>query len=147
MNGKNTTKNAQAIELAKQLDGREYMQEITAEEAKRAEAAGLVVVFGYSDDNLEFRGTIDDEIGAFDGVEVPIIDGEIMRMPCDNCQDEECPLWEKAIEKARFVSGEFTDGGWKIDTTIPHARFTIYEDGKVFSEGIVFHLDDLREGA
>ena len=144
MNEKNTTENTLAISLAQKLDGREYLREITEQEAQRAKDAGLVVVFGYSDDDLEFRGAIDDEVGAFDGVEVPIIDGEIMRMPCDNCQEEECQLWKKAIEKARFIRAEYTDGGWKIETTIPHARFTIYEDGEVFSEGIVFHMDDLR---
>ena len=54
-------------EFAKMLDGREYGGEITKEEEALAKELGFVVVFGYSDDNAELRGAIDDEIGCFDG--------------------------------------------------------------------------------
>jgi hypothetical protein len=35
---------------------------------REAEANGLVVVYGYSDDNVELAGAISDEIGAWEGV-------------------------------------------------------------------------------
>lgn len=54
-------------EFAKILDGREYLHEITKEEEALAKELGFVVVFGYSDDNAELRGAIDDEIGCYDG--------------------------------------------------------------------------------
>ena len=54
-------------EFAKMLDGREYLHEITKEEEALAKEFGFVVVFGYSDDNAELRGAIDDEIGCYDG--------------------------------------------------------------------------------
>lgn len=49
------------------LNGREYGDEITREEEAMAKAHGLVVVFGYSDDNMEFCGAITDEVGCYDG--------------------------------------------------------------------------------
>ena len=52
-----------AKELAEMLTGREYGMEITRGEAQRAADAGLVVVYGYSDDNVEFAGAIDGEVG------------------------------------------------------------------------------------
>ena len=54
-------------ELAARLTGREYRDEITAAEEAEARAAGLVVVFGASDDLMEFEGAIRDEIGCYDG--------------------------------------------------------------------------------
>ncbi len=59
-----------AKELAELLSGREVGNEITSAEAQRASDAGLVVAFGYSDDNVEFRGNIDDETGAYRGAVV-----------------------------------------------------------------------------
>ena len=38
-----------------------------AEEERLAKENGLVVVFGYSDDNIELRGAINNEAGCFDG--------------------------------------------------------------------------------
>ena len=54
-------------EFAARLNGRTYRNEVSTAEAKEAKAAGLVVVYGYSDDNVELAGAIDDEIGANDG--------------------------------------------------------------------------------
>ena len=54
-------------ELAALLDGNKYGNEITKEQEALAAENGLVVVFGYSDDNVELAGAFDDEVGAFDG--------------------------------------------------------------------------------
>lgn len=54
-------------EFAKMLDGRTYGNEITKEEQKLAKDLGFVVVFGASDDLMEFRGAIADEFGCYDG--------------------------------------------------------------------------------
>ena len=42
-------------ELAAMLNGREYGKEITKAEEEKAKANGLVVIYGYSDDNVELR--------------------------------------------------------------------------------------------
>ena len=53
-------------EFAASLDGIEYLDE-RPEAWAQAEKNGYVVVFGYSDDGVEFRGAISDELGAYDG--------------------------------------------------------------------------------
>ncbi len=55
-----------AKQLAAQLNGREYGSEITKEEEAAAKKAGLVVVYGASDDLVELRGAIEEEVGAYD---------------------------------------------------------------------------------
>lgn len=57
-------------ELAARLDGREYGSEMTEDEEAEAKEAGLLVIFGYSDDSIEFRGAFHvdgGEIGCFGG--------------------------------------------------------------------------------
>ena len=53
-------------ELAALINGREYTHELTDKE-KSAKDARLVVVFGASEDLMEFRGAINDECGAYGG--------------------------------------------------------------------------------
>jgi hypothetical protein len=54
-------------ELAKLLDGRQYGVEINEKEAQLARGNNLVVVFGASDDLMELRGAIYDEVGCWSG--------------------------------------------------------------------------------
>lgn len=59
-------------QLAYLLNGREYTNEITKEEEREAKNSGLLVIFGASDDLIELRGAIYDEVGAINGGEVRI---------------------------------------------------------------------------
>ena len=68
--------------LAEYLHGREYRSELTRGLAAAAKAAGLVVIYGASDDLLVFEGAIDDEVGACRGTTVYIIaNGEVSATP------------------------------------------------------------------
>ena len=102
-------------EFAKQLNGGEYGNELTRSEEQEAKELGFVVVFGYSDDNAEFRGAIDDEVGCYNG-------GRIY----ENGEDYIDAVW---------CEGEYS---WTYNTNIPHATFDIYEDGEKYCRGIVF---------
>ena len=134
--------------LAAQLTGREYGNEITNAEDLAAKQAGLVVVFGYSDDNVEFRGAIHDEVGCCPG------DGESRRFMVDakgvipterddDWSDEEMAAY---FERKKDGHGWSVDAfwckepgySWTFDTAIPHSTFEIVEDGKPFCRGIVF---------
>lgn len=33
---------------------------------------------------------------------------------------------------------------WRVTSNIPHAKFTLYEDGEPYSEGIVIDLDEVK---
>lgn len=108
-------------------------------------------MFGASDDLVEFRGAIDDELGACEGTEALISkDGKFL--PHD-IEDHEEWLEEHGLLadfKARFpnkvvATRSGVDGpSWRITTDIPHATFMIMEDGEEYCQGIVFNLSDLK---
>lgn len=108
-------------EFAQMLDGREYLHEITKEEEALAKQLGFVVVFGYSDDNAELRGAIDDEIGCFDG-------GKL--------EHEDLP----DVIYAKWCDRE-SNYAWSYQTSIPHETFRIYEDGDYWCIGIVCDIN------
>lgn len=121
-----------AKELANLLEGREYGSEITKEEIATAKAAGLVVVFGASDDLIEFRGAIDDEGGCFNGGTVYFDQDGIAQ------EGEER---EFSIEAVWCGSEDYA---WSYNVDFPHKSFAILEDGEPYCLGIVFNLDDLK---
>lgn len=135
-------------ELAARLNGREYTEEITKDEEAEAKAAGLVVVFGASDDLMEFKGAINEEIGA---PSAAIVDAYGLVPSRDDLVDNitEMDDAQIAAEFSRRISGNseikaiWTCGGeycWEYETTIPHATFDIMEGGEKFCRGIVFDL-------
>jgi len=54
-------------QLAELLNGTEYPLRISNELSKQAADHGLVIVYGASDDLVEFAGAINDELCAYDG--------------------------------------------------------------------------------
>lgn len=132
-------------ELAQKLNNREYGEEITDAEEKAAKQAGLVVLFGYSDDNAEFRGAINDEVGAYEGTEIYVtrsaVLGEHEDCECDFCG------FKAAKAKAAMVKAVWggADYSWAYNTKIPHAKFDVLEDGTKFCRGIVFSVNDLPQ--
>jgi hypothetical protein len=104
-------------EFADMLTDREYGHEITKEEEALAKELGFVVVFGYSDDNAELRGAIDDEIGCFDGgvLEHKDLQGTILA--------EWCP--------------EDIDCSWYFSSTQQSEKFYIFEGEDLYCVGIV----------
>jgi hypothetical protein len=53
--------------LASTISGRQYGEELTNEECALAKKHGLVVLYGASDDLIEIRGVVYDEIGMYNG--------------------------------------------------------------------------------
>lgn len=133
-----------AKELAALLDGNQYDKEITKEQEKQAAESGLVVVFGYSDDNVVLCGAIDDEVGAYDGTTFHVTREGVLWAPDCNC--DECKYFEIAKRAATEIKAIWHNSGdpcWTFETQIPHETFRIYEDGELFCIGIVFSADDL----
>lgn len=118
------------------MNGREYLNELTDEEADEMKRSGIVVVFGYSDDNVELRGAVDDELAAFDGTEFYMTKRGIFHCPCDN----PCDLYNIALEGAKKITAIFDSKGWHFETDIPHIEFNINEDDELFCKGIAFFL-------
>lgn len=134
-------------QLAEQLDGREYGREISPDECNTAKTHGLLVMFGYSDDNVELKGAIHDEVGGYGGVSFKIHRKDILPLHAD-CDCEYCGFDELAA-KCATIEASFGDNepgyAWRFETKIPHATFEICEAGEVYSQGIVISVEDLPE--
>lgn len=108
-------------QLAELLNGNEYRDEMTKEQEQAAKQNNLLVLFGASDDLLEMRGAIRDEVGAYDGGEYALaLDGELY------ADGEEENTYHKAI-----------------GNEVLHASFTIKVDGEPYCEGIIVDIDDI----
>ena len=136
-----------AKELAAKLNGTEYPLYVPKEVAAEAKAAGLVIVYGASDDLMEFAGAVDDELGAYDGTTAHLDANGLLKNDCDN---DECPHFEKLKAAAATVEALWCKEGdysWTYKTKIPHETFEIVEDGWPYCRGIVFSLSDVKVAA
>lgn len=144
-----------AKELAAKLTGREVGGELFPDEERDAEEAGLVVVYGHSDDNVEFSGAINvywvlPNCGGMDYDEVDTIyltkTGILEEPDCACFEDCACPYFAAALVKSKAIRAVWhNEGGpcWTFEAEFPHETFTIMEDGQPWCIGIVFHVDDL----
>lgn len=134
-------------ELAAIINGREYGSEITKEEAAAAKDAGLVVVYGYSDDNVELAGAIHDEINAWGGAALYLNSNGLLT---NDCGDEDCPYFVRKRAGATKIEAFWSDSDdefpWTFETSIPHESFEIFDDGEKYCRGIVFALSDVQTG-
>lgn len=129
-------------EIAVALNGREYRGEITRVEEILAKEAGLVIVFGASDDLMEFRGAVNDEMGVHGGGDAHFTRAGLLTNDCD---DENCPYFAALLKMATAVSAKWDTEGysWVYQTTIPHSTFDIMEDNEKYCRGIVFDISDV----
>lgn len=131
-------------EFAKSISGKEYgYPQFTKEEIKTAEENGFVIVYGASDDLMEFEGAICDEGGCFDGGRVyfnktEVCQDESDRSAFDNYSNSINAVWDgDTDENGKLIT-------WTYETDIPHETFMIYEDGEPYCRGIVFNISDLK---
>ena len=138
-------------DIAEKLNGIEYNHDFLSNLEVVAAAAkqhGVVIVYGASDDLMEFEGAFRKELGA----------------PCEARIGRSGPLkpWSEIdhddIEEARDYFNTEREGKWSIEslweqepgiswtfkTNIPHETFNIMEYGDVFCRGIVFSINDLK---
>lgn len=127
-------------EAAQALDGNQYREEGSRELFQRMKEAGLVAVFGASDDLTEFRGAIADEAGSST---VYLDKNGIIQSECDEGPD--CPYFKRLLKNAATIKPVWSRGdfAWQYETTIPHSTFIIYEDDDKYCKGIVFALADI----
>jgi hypothetical protein len=140
-------KSMNAKDLAAQLNGIQYPVRIPKTLTDAAKAAGLVIVYGASDDLMEFEGAIYDEVGVYDGG-VAHVDAKGLLLDRDSIDDDEDlkdyfvrQPFAKQIE-ALWSEGEYS---WTYKTDIPHETFEVLEDGEPpYCRGIVFALADVK---
>lgn len=120
-----------AEEVAAQLNESEYPVRVPVSLSRLAKAAGIVIVFGASDDLMEFEGAIYDEFGCNDGGTAMVSENGLMPDFDSIDKDDKDALRSyfasegkgKAIE-AVWAEGEYS---WTYKTDIPHATFEVVE--------------------
>lgn len=136
-------------QLAEILNGNIYGHEIDKDEERAALKAGLVVVFGYSDDNVELRGVFQEELSAYEGTTFRVNARGVAPTWGENEEkdyDDAKAFFDAQALPGADIKAVWNDKGnpcWAFETTIPHATFDIMEDGEKFCRGIVFSVADL----
>ena len=141
-------------QLAARLTGRQYGHEITREEEAEAKASGLLVIFGYSDDNLELRGAVHDEFGAY-GCEG---NGRNYIVSASGVVEEWDEFEQKSKDGARewfsrerlpratvhVIWGRPFGFAWELTPDVPHATFEVLEGEEKFCRGVVLAVADFK---
>lgn len=133
--------------LAEKLNKCQYGNEMAGVDEAKLKELGLVIVFGYSDDNAEFRGAINDEVGAYDRTEINVCKNGIVVDWEQLDKDDETTVREWCREKdiCKTITAFFDKDGYTFiyETDIPHATFEVMEDEDKYCRGIVFNIEDL----
>lgn len=137
-----------AADLALILDGREIGEEVDETDAAAAKAAGLIIVYGASDDLAEIDGLFDDEVGVGGEEDSFLVDadGVIPAGRDERWSDAEMSRYfvrkYAAPEKVVTVTAEWCppgdDTSWRFSASVPFSSFKIFEDGELYCRGIVF---------
>ena len=129
-----------AKELSNTVGSDDSWFDLTPSQKEFCKAHDIVVVYGYSDDNVEFDGAIREEVGAWEGAEIYVdVNGPIE--PCE-C---ECKYYKAAMENAKRINAFWylDDWAWEFRTDIPHETFEFYSDGDPYCKGIIFYKKDM----
>lgn len=151
---------AQAVtpaSIAALLNGVEYSRDVVSHEiAAQAKAAGILIVYGASDDLIEFDGAWSDEAGAGENTEV-MIDATGVLPSWETVKDEDneelAAEWHVRKRGARIITTLWApkddDGNeyasWAYTTDIPHSTFDVMEDGELYCRGICLAVADLSK--
>lgn len=103
----------------------EYPVEIPKEILEEAKNKGIVIVYGSSDDLMEFDGAIYDEVGAYEGGEC-FVNGR--------------GITEDGGKRIEALWHDEGNPCFTYMTDIPHETFYVWEDGEKYCVGIVFDL-------
>ena len=135
-------------ELAEKLNGIEYPVSIPPLLLAEARAAGVVIVYGASDDLMEFDGAICDEVGCCSGG-IAFLDAKGL-LPdfehlCEISHFDGLRDYFSRFDGRQQVRAVWESEGysWTYKTDIPHETFDVMEDGEKYCRGIVFALADL----
>lgn len=137
-------------QLAAILNGRQYRHEITRTEESQARAAGLLVIFGASDDLMELRGTMHDEVDANGGATLRLSTGGLCKTffelkEADASEEEFNAYFAARSEGFKEVHARWDKDGfsWVIETEVPHSTFVIMEEDETYCRGVVISMNEL----
>ena len=120
-------------DFAAKIGGGEYRTWEKEADISYAKENGIVIVFGASDDLMEFSGAIRAEVDCYEGTTIYFDkEGKMISYSVDPSLKYITAIWD----------GEYP---WTYDTNIPHESFDIVEDGEVYCRGMVFLAECLTE--
>lgn len=108
---------------------RNFPKELNTE----AKEKGIVVVYGQSDDLMEFEGALYDEFGCYDG-------GTFYFDKDGKCTKQ--TITENKIQA--IWCNKNCDWTWSYKTTLPHETFEMMDDDEKYCLGFVFYKKDLK---
>ena len=126
--------------LIEKLNNVERMHDIPDELIDYAKDKGIVIVYGYSDDCVEFEGVLQEEYYA----DVYLKNGKVIE---NECESEYCPYFDEIKKNAYYIRPLFFEDGYvvKFETNIPHKEFKwVDEIGEPYCVGILFKLSDCK---
>ena len=135
--------------VKEQIHNCEYGHEMDKLDKDALKEAGIVIVYGYSDDNTEFEGAIYEEIGSYGGAYIRLTKDGLLE---NKCSDDDCPYYTEEAKKAKYyIKPKWCDGNadiktmiaWTYESNIPHITFDVLEDDEIFCRGMIFRLSDL----
>lgn len=134
--------------LAERLSGFEVGIPFFIRDMNAAHDAGLVVVYGGLNYNVDFRGAIGGKefVYGSNHATIHLTKGGILYNPSHVCASVDCPYLKAVLAEVKTIKAVLHDQRnpcWTFETDIPHETFNIYEDGELFCVGIVFSVDDL----
>jgi hypothetical protein len=135
-------------QLAAELNGIQYPahRSITKEQIAWAKVAGLVILFGASDDLMEFEGAIRDEFGCYGGGTAWLDSEGLLDRDQIDGDDEAIADFVERRKTASSIEAIWDRDGfsWIYETDIPHSTFDVWEGEDGYCRGIVFALADLK---
>lgn len=136
-------------ELANLLDGRKFPLEFVGDELEDMAESNLVVIWGDDRENVYFAGAIDysdsldghhwDEILFDEDGVIPEWEDIVFEL------DEEaaCNHLRRVDEAVKLIVNSVPF--WSFDVFFPCQKFNLYDNGRLFCEGIVINLDSFQD--
>lgn len=140
--------------LALKLNNCQIDQEISKADEQEAKKNNLVIVFGASDDLIEFRGAINDEQGASAGHISYIYEYAKGFKLIDFCETLDCnncflanEILPQILAQSIKIKALWDKEGyaWSYEVDFPHSTFDVLEGSDKYCKGIVFDLDEVQE--
>lgn len=126
--------------FAEMLEGKPYeYPQFSREEIQIAKDNNFVIVYGASDDLVEFDGAICDEGDCWEGGKIlveAIPGGGVVHKPVKT------PTFVFNLE-IKWCKDKDENGNiipWTYDVPIEHENFMIYEDEKPYCQGFIFKI-------
>lgn len=93
---------------------------------------GIVIVYGHSDDLMEFDGALHNEFDCYEGKKLYFNkEGNNVKKSTNNAIQA---IW--CSKNSEWL--------WSYKTTIPHENFEMMDCGEKYCQGFVFYKDNLK---